>query len=82
MTGHVPETVGHALPKYAVLPGRLRGERIVDLALCCASRLRGFSNDHDPLPWPEPSGARYGERVDIEYRQREHGVTGIDLMVG
>ena len=40
-----------------------------------------FVNDHDPLPLLEQLGARYGERLVIEYRQREPGAIAIDFMV-
>ena len=40
-----------------------------------------FVNDHDPLPLLEQLRARYGERVDIEYRQREPGAIVIDFVV-
>ena len=40
-----------------------------------------FVNDHDPLPLLEQLRSRYGERVAIEYRQREPGAIAIDFMV-
>lgn len=40
-----------------------------------------FVNDHDPLPLLEQLRSRYGERVTIEYRQREPGAIAIDFMV-
>lgn len=40
-----------------------------------------FSNDHDPLPLLEQIVARYGERVAVEYRQREPGAIVIDFAV-
>lgn len=40
-----------------------------------------FVNDHDPLPLLEQLRARYGERVEIEYRQREPGAIVIDFVV-
>jgi uncharacterized protein (DUF2249 family) len=40
-----------------------------------------FVNDHDPLPLLEQLRARYGERVGIEYRQREPGAIAIDFKV-
>lgn len=40
-----------------------------------------FVNDHDPLPLLQQLRARYGERVDIEYRQRDPGAIVIDFMV-
>lgn len=40
-----------------------------------------FSNDHDPLPLLEQIAARYGERVAVEYRQREPGAIVIDFAV-
>jgi uncharacterized protein (DUF2249 family) len=38
-----------------------------------------FSNDHDPLPLLEQLRARYGEKVWIEYVQREPGEIVIDF---
>jgi len=40
-----------------------------------------FVNDHDPLPLLEQLRDRYGERVDIQYRQREPGAIVIDFVV-
>lgn len=40
-----------------------------------------FVNDHDPLPLLQQLQARYGERVDIQYRQREPGGVMIDFIV-
>jgi uncharacterized protein (DUF2249 family) len=40
-----------------------------------------FVNDHDPLPLLEQLRLRYGERVDIEYLQREPGAIAIDFKV-
>ena len=40
-----------------------------------------FANDHDPLPLLEQIAQRYGENVEIEYRQREPGVIVIDFSV-
>lgn len=40
-----------------------------------------FVNDHDPLPLLGQLEARYGERVDIQYRQREPGAVVIDFVV-
>jgi uncharacterized protein (DUF2249 family) len=40
-----------------------------------------FVNDHDPLPLLQQLRARYGERVDIAYRQREPGAIVIDFAV-
>lgn len=39
-----------------------------------------FVNDHDPLPLLSQIGARYGEAVAIEYRQREPGAIAIDFI--
>ena len=39
-----------------------------------------FVNDHDPLPLLDQLAARYGERVSIEYRQREPGAIVIDFV--
>jgi uncharacterized protein (DUF2249 family) len=40
-----------------------------------------FVNDHDPLPLLQQLQARYGEQVDIQYRQREPGGVMIDFIV-
>ena len=40
-----------------------------------------FVNDHDPLPLLEQLQARYGELVDIAYRQRDPGAIVIDFVV-
>jgi uncharacterized protein (DUF2249 family) len=40
-----------------------------------------FVNDHDPLPLLNQLVARYGEQVDIQYRQREAGGVVIDFIV-
>lgn len=40
-----------------------------------------FANDHDPLPLLEQIAQRYGENVEIEYRQREPGAIVIDFSV-
>ncbi|HWP13634.1 MAG TPA: DUF2249 domain-containing protein [Ramlibacter sp.] len=40
-----------------------------------------FVNDHDPLPLLEQLQGRYGELVDIQYRQREPGGVMIDFIV-
>jgi len=40
-----------------------------------------FVNDHDPLPLLDQLQARYGERVQITYRQREPGAIVIDFAV-
>ena len=48
-------------------------------ALTAGETMR-FVNDHDPLPLLSQIGARYGETVGIEYRQREPGSIAIDFM--
>jgi uncharacterized protein (DUF2249 family) len=40
-----------------------------------------FANDHDPLPLLAQIADRYGERVSVEYRQREAGGVVIDFRV-
>ncbi|MCP5263993.1 MAG: DUF2249 domain-containing protein [Rhodoferax sp.] len=40
-----------------------------------------FVNDHDPLPLLDQLQARYGNAVDITYRQREPGAIVIDFVV-
>ena len=39
-----------------------------------------FANDHDPLPLLDQLRARYGEKVDINYVQREPGAIVIDFI--
>ncbi len=38
-----------------------------------------FANDHDPLPLLQQIAQRYGERVDVQYRQREPSGVVIDF---
>lgn len=40
-----------------------------------------FINDHDPLPLLEQLRQRFGEKLGIEYRQRETGSITIDFHV-
>ena len=40
-----------------------------------------FANDHDPLPLLSQIAQRYGDRVSVEYRQREPGAIVIDFSV-
>lgn len=40
-----------------------------------------FCNDHDPLPLLNQLRERYGDRIDIQYRQREPGAIVIDFSV-
>ena len=40
-----------------------------------------FANDHDPLPLLAQITQRYGDRVGVEYRQREPGIVVIDFSV-
>lgn len=39
-----------------------------------------FVNDHDPIPLLQQMQARYGERVEVAYRQREPGGVMIDFI--
>ena len=39
-----------------------------------------FVNDHDPLPLLDQLAQRYGEAVEIAYRQREAGNIVIDFI--
>jgi uncharacterized protein (DUF2249 family) len=39
-----------------------------------------FVNDHDPLPLLNQMTQRYGDSVDIQYRQREPGQIVIDFV--
>ena len=39
-----------------------------------------FVNDHDPLPLLEQMRARYGDGVEIDYRQREAAGVMIDFI--
>jgi len=41
-----------------------------------------FVNDHDPLPLLQQLRARYGERVEIAYRQRSADGVMIDFIRG
>ncbi len=38
-----------------------------------------FVNDHDPLPLLDQIQSRYGETVEIRYRQRDPGAIVIDF---
>jgi uncharacterized protein (DUF2249 family) len=38
-----------------------------------------FANDHDPLPLLQQLAARYGQALNIQYRQREPGAIVIDF---
>jgi uncharacterized protein (DUF2249 family) len=38
-----------------------------------------FVNDHDPLPLLQQLRDRYGETVELQYRQREPGAIVIDF---
>jgi uncharacterized protein (DUF2249 family) len=49
-------------------------------ALQSGERMR-FVNDRDPLPLLAQLQQRYGERVDIQYLQREPGAIAIDFVV-
>ena len=40
-----------------------------------------FCNDHDPLPLLAQLQQRYGDRLGIEYKQREPGAIVIDFAV-
>lgn len=40
-----------------------------------------FVNDHDPLPLLEQLQQRFGDRIAIEYRQREAGAIVIDFNI-
>lgn len=40
-----------------------------------------FVNDHDPLPLLAQLGERYGELLQIQYRQRDAGAIVIDFTV-
>jgi uncharacterized protein (DUF2249 family) len=39
-----------------------------------------FVNDHDPIPLLQQMEARYGEAVEITYRQREAAGVVIDFV--
>lgn len=39
-----------------------------------------FVNDHDPLPLLDQMAARYGDRVEVAYRQREAAGVMIDFI--
>lgn len=40
-----------------------------------------FINDHDPIPLLDQIAARYGERIEVEYKQRDAGAIAIDFKV-
>jgi uncharacterized protein (DUF2249 family) len=40
-----------------------------------------FVNDHDPLPLLDQLRNRYGDRISIEYRQRDPGAIAIDFVI-
>jgi uncharacterized protein (DUF2249 family) len=40
-----------------------------------------FANDHDPLPLLSQLAQRYGDRISVQYRQREPGAIVIDFQV-
>ncbi|GAB3509201.1 DUF2249 domain-containing protein [Pseudoxanthomonas daejeonensis] len=40
-----------------------------------------FVNDHDPLPLLDQIGTRFGDRVEIAYRQQQPGAVVIDFIV-
>ncbi len=40
-----------------------------------------FANDHDPLPLLEQIAGHYGDRVAVQYQQREPGAIVIDFVV-
>jgi uncharacterized protein (DUF2249 family) len=48
-------------------------------ALNPGERMR-FVNDHDPLPLLDQLRARYGDKVTIQYLQREAGEIVIDFI--
>ena len=48
-------------------------------ALTGGERMR-FVNDHDPLPLLQQLSERYGEKLRIEYLQREPGAIVIDFI--
>lgn len=45
-----------------------------------AGEVMRFVNDHDPLPLLQQMQARYGEGVEIAYRQREASGVVIDFV--
>ncbi len=48
-------------------------------ALTPGERMR-FVNDHDPLPLLNQLQQRYGDKLDIQYLQREPGAIVIDFI--
>ena len=40
-----------------------------------------FVNDHDPLPLLAQLQERFGDRLEIAYRQREQGAIVIDFII-
>lgn len=45
-----------------------------------AGEVMRFVNDHDPLPLLEQMRHRYGEQVEVQYRQREAAGVMIDFI--
>ena len=39
-----------------------------------------FVNDHDPLPLLAQLASRYGDKVSIQYQQRDPGAVAIDFV--
>ncbi|MBV6417212.1 MAG: hypothetical protein CMLOHMNK_01851 [Steroidobacteraceae bacterium] len=76
-----PETAAHLFDARGVAR-RFRHSAIFGAlgALQPGEAMR-FVNDHDPLPLLNQLRERFGERLAIEYRQREPGAIVIDFTV-
>ena len=51
------------------------------LAALQAGEAMRFVNDHDPLPLLAQLQERFGDRLEIAYRQREPGAIVIDFII-
>ena len=81
MLGHSPHETFHVFDARGVAR-RFRHSAIFGAldALRPGECMR-FINDHDPLPLLEQLHQRFGEKLAMEYRQREPGSITIDFRV-
>lgn len=81
MPGASPEPAAHLFDARGVAR-RFRHSAIFGAlgALQPGEAMR-FVNDHDPLPLLDQLRERFGDRLAIEYRQREPGAIVIDFTV-
>ncbi|MFZ5656975.1 MAG: DUF2249 domain-containing protein [Pseudomonadota bacterium] len=83
------DTAAHQAPAFTAYPFDARGiaRRFRHSAIFGAlsalqpGEAMRFVNDHDPLPLLDQLRERFGERVEIVYRQREPGAIVIDFNV-